>query len=400
MGMQVKDNELPIEEIAELYDRDPLEIEAAYEEWFDLRRGRQRTTAPDMRLLASLSGLSTTSVSNFLRNKAGSLSEKNARRLASLIEIVGYVPSSAAQSLRGHQTNVIGVALPLSSISPDFYLEILSGIKHEADILGYQHFIFNVTTEEARDEFFGTMPFLGIVDGLIVVGLHIGESRLRILERHNLPISAIHNYIASPPVISNIFAQDENPLNELIDRHLIKHHGYRRLALVTLGTSNPLKLGDANREDFSRLGRIRAYADALRANEIEWDPEIVFEVGAHSFAEGYRVFDQIMRKNDELPFERRIEAIVCTSDTLAAGILRGANRNGMSLPVTGFDDLPVAELLDITTVDQRARDVGRLTFRHLYNALSYYKRKGEFPPFVEEGINMQVIIRKSCGCST
>jgi hypothetical protein len=77
--MQVRDSELPIEEIAELYDRDPLEIEAAYEEWFDLRRGRQRTTAPDMRLLASLSGLSTTSVSNFLRNKAGSLSEINAR---------------------------------------------------------------------------------------------------------------------------------------------------------------------------------------------------------------------------------------------------------------------------------------------------------------------------------
>jgi hypothetical protein len=123
--MQIDNIELPVEEIAQLYGRDPLEIRDAYEEWFDLRRGRQRPTAPDIRLLASLSNLSTTSVSNFLRNKPGSLSAINAQRMAQLIEMVGYVPSSAAQSLRGRQTNVIGIALPLSSVSPDFYLEIL-----------------------------------------------------------------------------------------------------------------------------------------------------------------------------------------------------------------------------------------------------------------------------------
>jgi len=65
-----------------------------------------------------------------------------------------------------------------------------------------------------------------------------------------------------------------------------------------------------------------------------------------------------------------------------------------------YDDARrAAELLDITTIDQRARDVGRLAFRQLYNALSYYRRKGEYPSFVEEGINMQVVIRRSCGCT-
>ncbi len=397
--MQIENIELPVEEIAELYGRDPFEIRDAYEEWFDLRRGRQRPNAPDIRLLASLSNLSTTSVSNFLRNKPGSLSAINAQRMAQLIEIVGYVPSSAAQSLRGRQTNVIGIALPLSSISPDFYLEILSGIKQEADILGYRHFIFNVTTDEARDDFFGSMPFLGIVDGLIVIGLYIDRSRLRILERHNLPVAVVYNRVALQPVISNLVAQDESPLNELIDRHLIKHHGYRRLALVTLTTSNPLKMGDTIREDWSRVGRISAYTEALKANQIEYDPEIVFEVEEHSFSEGYRAFERILRKNEGLPPSGKIEAIVCTSDTLAAGILTAASRQKMSLPVTGFDNLPVAELLDITTIDQQARDVGRLSFRHLYNALSYHKRKGKYPALVEESINMQVVIRRSCGCS-
>jgi DNA-binding LacI/PurR family transcriptional regulator len=400
LGIQIENTELRVEEIAELYERDPSEINDAYEEWFDLRRGRQRPSAPDIRLLASLSNLSTTSVSNFLRNKTGSVSELNAQRLAKLIEIVGYVPSSAAQSLRGRQTNVIGIALPLSSVSPDFYLEILSGINQEADVLGYQHFIFNITTEEARDEFFGSMPFLGIVDGLIVVGLYIDESRLRILERHNLPLAVIHNRVANSPVVSNLIAQDESTLNELLDRHLIKHHGYRRLALVTLTTANPLKMGDAIREDWSRVGRINAYTQALQANQIEYDPEIVFEVKEHSFSEGYLALERILDRNKEFSPERKIEAIVCTSDTLAAGILTAASRHNLNFPVTGFDNLPVAGLMDITTVDQRAMNAGRQSFRHLYNAMSYYKRKGEYPAFVEESINMQVVIRRSCGCTS
>ena len=316
-----------------------------------------------------------------------------------MIEIVGYVPSSAAQSLRGRQTNVIGIALPLSSVSPDFYLEILSGIKREADILGYQQFIFNVTTIDARVDFFKSMPFLGIVDGLIVIGLYMDESRLNILEKHNVPVTAVHNRISVSPVISNLVAQDEQPLFELIDRHLIRHHGYRRLALVTLPTTNPLRMGDTVRDDWSRARRINAYLEALKANNIEFDPELFFEVEQHSFPEGYRAFEQIQRRNEELPPDRKIEAIVCTSDTLAAGILAAARRNDLSFPVTGFDNLPVAELLDITTVDQRANEIGRLAFRQLYNALSYYRRKREYPAFVEEGINMQVVIRRSCGCT-
>jgi DNA-binding LacI/PurR family transcriptional regulator len=278
-------------------------------------------------------------------------------------------------------------------------MEILSGIKHEADILGYQHFIFNVTSEDARVDFFRSMPFLGIVDGLIVIGLHIDDSRLRILDRHNLPVTVVHNRIAASPVISNLVAKDEKPLYELIDRHLIRHHGYKRLALVTLPTANPLRMGDSTREDWSRANRQNAYLKALETNQIQYDPDLVIEVLEHSFEEGYRAFDLIRQKNVELPSDRKIEAVVCTSDTLAAGIITAARRFKMPIQVTGFDNLPVAELLDITTIDQQARDVGRLAFRQLYNALSYHRRKGKYPSFVEEGINMQVIIRRSCGCT-
>ncbi len=128
------------------------------------------------------------------------------------------------------------------------------------------------------------------------------------------------------------------------------------------------------------------------------DETLIFKVTEHSFPEGYKAFERIYALNQSLPPEKQIQAIVCTSDTLAASIITAARRHGWEIPVTGYDNLPLAELLDITTVEQRPKAVGRLVFRHLYNALIYQQRTGEFPPLVEEGIDMQAVIRCSCGC--
>jgi DNA-binding LacI/PurR family transcriptional regulator len=122
-------------------------------------------------------------------------------------------------------------------------------------------------------------------------------------------------------------------------------------------------------------------------------------VAEHSFVEGYRVFQEIEQMNETMDVEDQIEVVVCTSDTLAAALLTAVRRNGLEIAVTGFDNLPLAELLDISTVEQRAGDVGRQAFRHLYNALVYERRTGMFPALEEEAIDMQVVIRCSCGCT-
>ncbi len=389
---------LPLTEIAELFSRNPVEIETFHQTWLANRQKRNRPIVPDLKLLAGLSGLSTASISNFMQQKQGSVSKAKADRLAKLVDMVGYVPSSAAQNLRKRQRHTIGIALPLSSISPHFYLEILSGIQKEADMLGYDQLIFDVNTEAARDEFFETMPFLGIVDGLIAIGLHIDPSRLTILERQHVPITAVHNRLNHPAVAANIIPSSERALQNLIDHHLIKEHGYRRLALVTLDTANPLKMGDTAREDWTRIARINAYKEALRLNDIALDDSCIFTVDEHSIAAGHSAFERIRQHNEALAVDKQIQAVVCTSDTLAAAIYTAARRENIQLPVTGFDNLPLAELLDITTIEQRAQKVGQLAFRHLYNAIIYQKRTGQFPSPEEEEVDMRMIVRSSCGC--
>jgi DNA-binding LacI/PurR family transcriptional regulator len=389
---------LPIKEIAQLFGRDPKKVESAYEGWLASRRGRRQPVKPDNKLLALLSGLSTTSISNFVQNKPGSLSEENWQRLSKLVDIVGYVPSRAAQSLRSRRHNTVGVVLPLSSVSPVFYLEVLKGIKERASFFGFRRLIYDVTTPEERDDFFSDMPFLDVVDGLVVVGLFIHESELRIMERHQLPIAAVHNRLFQPPVVANILDVDESQLRTLIDQHLIKHHGYRRLALVTLDTSNPLKMGETTQGDWNRVARKKAYQDALRMNGLPSD-ELVFTVKEHSFEAGRNVFEQIRQKNSLLSPDERVKAVVCLSDTLAAAVLSCARQAGIGIAVTGYDNLSIADLYGITTIDQKARLVGALAFQHLFNALEYQERTGTLPwPPAEEAIGMEAVIRTSCGC--
>jgi len=387
-----------IKEIAQLFGRDPEKVASAYSDWLASRRGRRQPLRPDNRLLARLSGLSTTSISNFVQNKPGSLSEENWQRLARLVDIVGYVPSRAAQSLRSRRHNTVGVVLPLSSVSPVFYLQVLKGVRERASFFGFQRLIYDVTTIEERDDFFDGMPFLDVVDGLVVVGLCITESQLNIMERHQLPIVVVHNRLSHPPVVANILDVDESRLRDLVDHHLIKHHGYRRLALVTLDTSNPLKMGDAAPGDWNRVARKRAYQDALQTNGMDPD-ELVFTVKEHSFEAGCDVFEQIRQKNASLSPDERIQAVVCLSDTLAAAILTRARQAGLAIAVTGYDNLDIARLHGISTVDQKAGQVGALAFQHLFNALEYRERTDTLPwPPVEEAIGMEAVIRTSCGC--
>lgn len=388
---------LPVQEIAELFERNPDEVEAIYLEWLSARQDQKRPV-PDIRLLAAFSSLSTASVSNYLRSKSGSISEAKAQRLAKLIDLLEYVPSSAAQSLRGRYTNAVGIAAPLSGSGSAFFLEVLSGIEQEADVLGFQQFIFNIITLDSRNDFLNSMPFLGIVDGLIVIGMHVDRNRLRVFDRHQLPVVSVHNHLDASPVVANIFSDNQRTLQELIANHLIGHHGYRRLALVALDSNNPLKIGNQENFDPNRLARIDAYKQALSQNGIPFDERLIHYAKAHTFEEGYKAFNELNRLNQNLPSEERIQAIVCTSDTLAAGVMTAARREKIDIVVTGFDNLPIAELMNITTVDQRASDIGRHAFRHLYNGLSFLKRKGELPTAVTEEIRMHLVIRSSCGC--
>lgn len=94
----------------------------------------------------------------------------------------------------------------------------------------------------------------------------------------------------------------------------------------------------------------------------------------------------------------RPDAVVCSNDELALGVLVGALGRGLHVPydlvITGFDDAPMAELVSppLTTVRQPVRELAAQTARLLLHAHE--------EPIQSTVLPTELVIRNSCGCSS
>src|SRR5678816_1151509 len=127
-------------------------------------------------------------------------------------------------------------------------------------------------------------------------------------------------------------------------RHLIEHHGYRRIAFIR-GT-------ESNQEAEERHS---AYVAALEEHEIPYDPELVLsgeftrESGTSAMIE---LFDTRQVPVGEL------DAVVAANDYTAFGVIDELSRRRIAVPdqvaVVGFDDMALSRIHSpsLTTVRQ------------------------------------------------
>ena len=69
--------------------------------------------------IAVEAGVSPATVSRYLNNRPGQMTEETRARIAAVIERTGYRPRAAARNLRSSRTNLIGVILA-APCSKDF----------------------------------------------------------------------------------------------------------------------------------------------------------------------------------------------------------------------------------------------------------------------------------------
>jgi LacI family transcriptional regulator len=97
----------------------------------------------------------------------------------------------------------------------------------------------------------------------------------------------------------------------------------------------------------------------------------------------------------------RPTAIVAAGDTLAVGAIQAARQLGLRVPehvaVVSFDDPFFADLLDppITALARNERALGELAASLLLHAI----QSGSLGPPTEVRVPVELIIRRSCGCS-
>jgi LacI family transcriptional regulator len=290
--------------------------------------------------VARLAGVGRGTVSRVLNERANVDATTRARVLVA-IEELDYVPSPTARRLSLGRSQTVAVILPY--LTRPSTVERLRGIEFGLAAAGYDMIVFNVETVERRDTVFRELPRSERVDGLIVVSLSPHPHELERIRRSGLPAVLVDGHHRMLPRV----VSDDVKGGRLATEHLIGL-GHRRIGFVGDIPRVPLAFTS------SRL-RFGGYRRALLDAGLE-APAGLVAFGDHTRGGASEMaFGMLSR-------QRPPTAIVCASDTQAGGVLEAAAARGLSVPgdlsVTGYDDLELADHLQLTTIRQPLFDSG------------------------------------------
>jgi len=230
-----------------------------------------------------------------------------------------------------------------------------------------------VASHSRADTDEAVVDLAGRVDGMAVQGGTVSEHAL---EKAAAQVRVVMMAGESPHVHASV--RVENGSVQELTRHLLVDHGYRRLAFVGYNAGSP--------DVHARWEAFRAAHRAARRRV----PTRAVEVGLQQ-SDGVLAARDLLDVTDTT----RPDAVVCANDETALGFMIGALGRGFRVPedvaITGFDDMPMASLVQptLTTVRQPVRELAATTARLL---LDRSTERGEVL------LPTEVVLRGSCGC--
>ena len=303
-----------------------------------------------IRDVAAAAGVSTATVSRALRGlpHVNPQTRELVRRVASDMD---YVVSPSASRLASGRTGTIAVIAPF--IARWFFSTVLSGVDsvlhtHDIDLL-----VFEVGDPAIAYRIPPERRLRGRVDGLLVVALPSEESAVANLLDLGLPVSLIGATAAGVPSVSI----DDVAAAQTATQHLI-NVGHQRIAIIT-GQPKPTGFTPAT-------DRESGYATALRKAGLTQDPQLR-SFGYFTVAGGEQAMTGL------LAHAQPPTAVFAASDEMAFGAIRALRRHGLrpgqDVAVVGVDGHDLSDLLDLTTVTQPVRDLGRMAAETLLTQL-------------------------------
>jgi DNA-binding LacI/PurR family transcriptional regulator len=309
------------------------------------------TAKATIRDVATKANVGIATVSRVLNDSPAVKPDTRERVLAAIDEL-GYVPHSTARRLSLGRTLTIAVMVPF--LTRPSTVERLRGVQKALSTSEYDLVLFIVESPGQRDECFEQLTSRARVDGLLTISLRpTDEQANRILDA-GLPTVLVD---APHPALSRVVVDDFQG-GYLATRHLMEL-GHRRIAF----------LGDYldNEFDFiSMRRRFEGFKSAHQELGIPSDPALHAE-GEHGRPEAAGMAERLISLEDPPT------AIFAASDTQAFGVLDAARSQGLVVPealsVIGYDDVELAEYMELTTIRQPLYETGYQGGQMLLDAL-------------------------------
>jgi DNA-binding LacI/PurR family transcriptional regulator len=341
--------------------------------------------------VARLAQVSRQTVSNVL-NSPDIVRPETRARVQQAIGELGYRPHASARRLRAGTSSTIGIRLdPVANgISGSVLDRYLHALTEAADIRGMRVTLFVASDVDDEIRHFERLRDGADVDAFVLTSTQYDDPRIAWLARQRIPFVAF----GRPWGAEN----DDDPARLWVD--VDGHDGVRQATRHLLGRGLT-HVGYLGWPAGSGTGddRRRGWESALQDAGVTASDALVL-TAEDGVAPARIAVERLLRSGSDpsTGSARRLDGLVCASDTLALGAMMAVREAGLPhFPVIGFDNTPVASAVGLSSVDQRLGDVAAATLELLMGPTGRRVRPaGEAPEGATHRlITPQLIVRRS-----
>lgn len=340
----------------------------------------KRATIVDV---ATLAGVSKGTVSKFLGDGDYYIAEATRARIAAAVEELDFQPNAIARGLVRKRTQTIGVVV--ASVLNPLYPDLITGIDEVLGASGYTLIFGSTENSAAREAAVVRSMQQRQVDGIIMASVTLQDGEVSQLVDSGLDVVLASRHFKRSDLVDAVVIDNDEGARQAVE-HLIAH-GHRRIAHIA-----------GPQDVFPFEIRLHTYQRVLARAGLASE-ELLELAGSTSQDAGAAAVVRLL----ELP--ERPTAVFVASDGLAIGVIEACAARGVRIPedlaIIGFDNVWVAAMhgVQLTTVDSRAREIGRLAAQQLVDRIENRWNGVEASAAPDLTVlPAHLVRRRTCGC--
>jgi DNA-binding LacI/PurR family transcriptional regulator len=324
--------------------------------------------------VALMSGFSIATVSAVINGK-DIVSPKAKASIEKAIKELNYKPNRIARSLKNSKTS--SIAILVRSITNPLYLQVVLGLEEITWDRNFEILFCSIGPNLEREEQYIDNLIERRVDGVVIATSTMErQDSLNKLKKNDIPYVFVNR---RPKILFDnewFIGLNNQKASSLVLNHL-NDLGVTKIAYLSGPT-----------EYSTFYERKEGFTKEVERLKLEIPKEFIFETD-FTKEEGYRITDKLIR------LKNRPEAIFCSSDLIASGAFMAIKHKELKIPddimITGIDNSDMTELIDLTTIEPQAKEMGRMAGKILIDLIS----KGESSFERETLVEPKLVIRSS-----
>ncbi|MGB9991558.1 LacI family DNA-binding transcriptional regulator [Pseudoduganella rhizocola] len=314
-----------------------------------VKRKRNKGQSLTLRDVAKMAGVAPITASRAL-NTPEAVSDKILARVRDAVERTGYVPNLLAGGLASRKSRLVAALVP--TITGSVFLETVQALTATLAASGYQMMLGQSGYVESREDalleaIIGRRP-----DGVVLTGIMRSPLARRRLAASGIPV--VETWDLTPTPVDMLVGFSHEKVGAAVAEYLHRR-GRRHLAAIIADDERAARRNKAYSDTACALGV--AGGNAAVPSHIVPAPSSVA-----SGREGLRAL---------LAQHPGIDAIFCSSDMVALGVMIEAQAQGIAIPqqlaVVGLGDLALSKDLHpaLTTVRVDGTLIGQTAARYI-----------------------------------